>query len=319
MVGGGGETRCRIRGDILWSAFKPRTISSIREETSSCRGMIASVEAGFVDAHAVRQGLRNLGLSGRVLCVHSSLRSFGRLQGGAAAFVDACLAEQCTVLVPTFSWTAFAVAAPIDLRPCRNGTDYSWIPSPTCGDPYTPASLELDANEMGAIPAVVLNRDDSFRGDHPLCSFSAVGRWAAELVAGQSWIDTYAPLREVAAGDGAVLLVGVDLTSMTLLHLAEAAAGREPFRRCALSDDGQVHAVPVGGCSSGFEKLRQALDRCMTTTRVASSTWVALDASCALSSATAAIRSDPTITMCTNRCQRCVDATCGGPLLIPPK
>lgn len=288
---------------------------TIRGRTSKPPRHDHGVEAESVDAHAVRQGLRDLGLSGRAVCVHSSLRSFGRLRGGAAAFVDACLSEQCTVVVPTFSWTAFAVAAPIDLRPSRNGTDYSWIPSSTGRDPYTPDSPRLDAEEMGAIPADVLKRADHRRGDHPLCSFTAVGPLAAQLVDGQSWTDTYAPLRELTNRDGAVLLVGVDLTSMTLLHLAEAAAGREPFRRWALGNDGQVHAVPVGGCSNGFRQLRHALDLCMTATQVGASTWLASDASCALSEATAAIRSDPTITMCTARCERCVDATAGGPLL----
>lgn len=158
------------------------------------------------DAQAVRQGLKKLRLSGRAVCVHSSLRSFGRLHGGAAAFVDACLDERCTVVVPTFSWSAFAVAAPIELRPSRNGTDYAWTPSPARRDPYTPASRELDADAMGAIPSVVLNRGDHRRGNHPLCSFAAVGPTAGELLDGQSWTDTYAPLRELAAREGAVLL-----------------------------------------------------------------------------------------------------------------
>jgi aminoglycoside N3'-acetyltransferase len=44
---------------------------------------------------AIRSAVKALGLSGRPVCVHSSLRSFGKLIGGADAFVDAFLLEDC--------------------------------------------------------------------------------------------------------------------------------------------------------------------------------------------------------------------------------
>ena len=33
----------------------------------------------------IRKAIRNLGLAGRLLCVHSSLRSFGWVEGGRSA------------------------------------------------------------------------------------------------------------------------------------------------------------------------------------------------------------------------------------------
>src|SRR5439155_25421802 len=49
-------------------------------------------------------GIRRLGLPGRAVCMHSSLRSLGHVVGGAYAVVDAFLAESCTLLVPSFSF-----------------------------------------------------------------------------------------------------------------------------------------------------------------------------------------------------------------------
>ena len=63
------------------------------------------------------------GLDGRPVLVHSSLRSFGWVEGGAEAVVDGLLDHGCTVMVPAFS-SVFWVPAPGDQRLLRNGRDY---------------------------------------------------------------------------------------------------------------------------------------------------------------------------------------------------
>ena len=69
-------------------------------------------------------GIKSLGLSGKALCVHSSLRSFGWVEGGADAVVDALLSEGCTVMVPAMHWDN-EVPPPTHLRPLQNGFDYN--------------------------------------------------------------------------------------------------------------------------------------------------------------------------------------------------
>lgn len=44
------------------------------------------------------------GLHGRPVVVHSSLASFGRVEGGAGTVVEAFLELGCTVVVPTFTY-----------------------------------------------------------------------------------------------------------------------------------------------------------------------------------------------------------------------
>src|SRR5690348_2936441 len=100
----------------------------------------------------IQAAVRELGLAGRPLCVHSSLRSFGWVEGGADAVIDGLLAEGCTVMVPTMSWD-FQVAPPLHARPLRNGTDYNkpWMSEPQPGDSliYTPESDSLSRGWMG--------------------------------------------------------------------------------------------------------------------------------------------------------------------------
>src|SRR6185503_19260767 len=80
----------------------------------------------------IQQALRALGLQGRPVCLHSSLRSFGHVIGGAETVIRAFLDEECTVLVPTFS-SAFEVAPPSHLEFERNGWNYSTTPTPKHG------------------------------------------------------------------------------------------------------------------------------------------------------------------------------------------
>lgn len=270
-----------------------------------------------VTLEMLRRVIRKAGLSDRLICLHSSLSSFGRVDGGAATIVDAFLAQGCTLLVPTFSWDQSAVAPDPDApRPGRNGSDYdsSHMATPSNpGDPYTPESNALDLGSMGRVPAAVLSRTDRARGSHPLCSFAAVGPLASKVVDGQTAEDVFAPLRVLTSLRGAVVLAGVDLTTMTLIHLAEQMSGRRMFVRWARTTTGTIH-VRVGGCSSGFEKLSPILASIERVDSVGLSCWRVFDAAQAAEAICDAIATDPWVTHCADpHCIRCSDAILGGP------
>ncbi|HVF51365.1 MAG TPA: AAC(3) family N-acetyltransferase [Pyrinomonadaceae bacterium] len=269
-----------------------------------------------VTQHDLRDALRRLGLAGRVVCLHSSLRSFGRVEGGAASVVGAFLEEDCTLLVPTFS-SGFEVAPPPGMRLERNGWNYDARPAPEAdsGRIYTPAAHDIDRS-MGAIPAEVIARKGRVRGNHPFDSFAALGARAAELVSGQKPSDVYAPLVALARAGGFVLLAGVGLERMTLLHLAERVAGRTLFRRWARGAHGETIYAEAGGCSEGFGNLETVLRPIMRTTTVGESFWRLFPASETIKLAADAIRAEPRITLCDDAsCERCPDAVAGGPIL----
>lgn len=99
-----------------------------------------------VTVQEIRRVINSLGLSGHALCLHSSLHSFGWVEGGASTVVQGILAEGCTVLVPTFSWDAFSVPALPGMRPERNGYNYALVRPPMMGvnRVYTPETQEID-------------------------------------------------------------------------------------------------------------------------------------------------------------------------------
>jgi aminoglycoside 3-N-acetyltransferase len=133
----------------------------------------------------LRRGIRELGLAGRPVCVHSSLRSFGHVEGEADAVVEAFLVEGCTLVVPAFSW-AFFVAPPSGIGPLRNAFDYDCL-SETRGDSriYASSTSEIDRS-TGAVARAVVERPGRSRGAHPLSSFAAVGPDAESLVGVQA-------------------------------------------------------------------------------------------------------------------------------------
>ncbi len=180
---------------------------------------------------------------------------------------------------------------------------------------FTPASYEID-KDMGVVAAAVVAREGRVRGNHPLCSFAAVGPLASELIVEQRPDNVYAPLDALARLGGGVLLIGVDLRSLTLLHLAEKGAGRTLFRRWANDIAGTTMAVEVGGCSAGFQKFEPVIGSSANVWHVGLSRWRMWPASSVLLDAITAIRSEPTITHCgLPECERCNDAVAGGPIL----
>ena len=264
----------------------------------------------------IRQSAKAVGLSGRALGVHSSLRSFGWVKGGAQTVIDGLLLEGCTIVVPTF--TDFVRPAPNGRAPARNGFDYESSIECVAGNQDCVYSTDTNAvsKSMGVIPKKILQMASRDRGEHPLCSFAGVGPRSSQLIRGQKPFDVFAPLEVVAAADGFYVLMGVGLNRMTAIHLAERNAGRNLFRRWANGPAGTVIKTQVGGCSRGFESLAPAVAPLEAKTGVGRSQWRIYPARTFLEAAASAIRSDPASTHCgSTDCLRCNDAVQGGPIL----
>ena len=266
------------------------------------------------------QAAERLGVAGRAMCLHASLRSFPRLTRGPATLIDGLLSTGATVMVATMAGEAFAIPAPPDDRPARNAIDYPAMdqqagaaPWPGSADIFDPTRVETDSG-LGATSAYVAARPDRIRSPRT-GEFSALGPLARELVSAEDDDDVFGPLRALRERDGWVLLAGVGLTSMTLLHLAEIEAGRKAFIRWMRAPDGSPMRVRVGECSMGFERLAPTLAAQERRTIVGASTWRAYPAEPTLALAARAIRADPSITRCDNpSCQECPDAIVGGPM-----
>lgn len=271
-----------------------------------------------VTAGDVAEGLRRVGAAGRPVCLHVSLRSFGGIEDGPEALVQGCRLVGSTALSPSFAGTVFGLPAPPWDHPRQNGQGYDepavlGFEEAAKGPIYTPASTRVDS-WLGATAAFVAAHPERRRGASPGCSWSAIGPLAAELVGDSIESDDFGPLRRLVDRDGIVLLMGVSLTSLTLIHLAEVKAGRRPFIFWARGPGGDVIRVRGGRCSKGFDRFEGVLSDVERRTSVGASLWHAYPAEAALTLATAAIRSTPEITRCsTTSCVECRDAIAGGP------
>ena len=154
---------------------------------------------------AIATGLRSLGIrAGDVVFFHSSLRSFGHVDGGADAVVDAFLqvvGADGLVIVPTLTGT-FA-----DSEPKGQVFDPDETPS-----------------RVGRITEALRRRPEARRSRHPTHSIAAIGSRAAELVAGHEHGSTFArdgPYGRYVAWGARILFLGVDLRVNTTTHAVE--------------------------------------------------------------------------------------------------
>jgi aminoglycoside 3-N-acetyltransferase len=273
-----------------------------------------------VDLSDIERAIPHRGLAGRPIEVHASLRSFGALESGPESIVAGVLAPGSTVLAATMAPDLFGMPAPPDDRPARNGIDYARQDATATqtaavgsGRVYDASSTEVSA-WLGGFSAHVAARPDRVRCRLASGEFAAVGPLARRLIAAETEADVFGPLRALVEENGAVVLMGVGLTRMTLLHLAEVTAGRLPFIRWARGVDGRPVRVRAGECSEGFESLAPALASVERRIVVGQSRWRAFPAAEAVELAAQAIRAEPSITHCPNRgCVECADAIAGGP------
>jgi aminoglycoside N3'-acetyltransferase len=259
------------------------------------------------------RAIQNNQLASSVICLHSSLKSFGYLEGGAGTVVDAFLDTGCTLIVPTFTYDCQSLPPEGESIP-QNGYDYT---HPLADTQAYLGDKQQISEEMGTIPAHILELKESVRGDQPLNSFTAIGPLAQEIIATQRPLNIYGPYKQTyARGRTYLVLMGVGLTTATPIHFAEEKAGRTLFRRCAMdSVRGKVEAE-VGGCSHGFEKLAPSIAHLETTVQVGQSVWRIYPFRPFIDAVAGAIVKNPAITHCQNPdCLECHDAVRGGPLL----
>jgi len=159
-----------------------------------------------VNREDIKKGLKQLGLKrGDIVGVHSSLSSFGYVEGGADAFIDALLevvGKEGTIVMPTDSTNIVEVKR----TPEEIAMGVAWLYK------ILPYDLQETPCTTGIIPETFRKRKGVIRGSHPTHSLAAIGPKANELVEG--W-------HRALELDGYILLIGVGLEVCTAMHLAE--------------------------------------------------------------------------------------------------
>jgi len=248
-------------------------------------------------------GLRQLGLnSGQPLIAHASLSAFGALRGGVETLLAAVLQHCSGLLAPAFTYRTMLVPG---AGPPGNGLRYGSAAGANRMAEFFHTSLPADPL-MGVLAEAVRNHPAAGRSGHPILSFAGIG--VEPMLAAQTLADPLAPLRILARQGGWALLLGVDHTSNTALHLAEQMAGLPTFTRWALTPAG-VQACPAfPGCSLGFEQSAALLAPFERRVAVGPALLRALPLAELLPVVTAHLLTEPTALLCPRpECELCAD------------
>jgi len=194
-------------------------------------------------------GLRRLGVeTGAHVLAHSSLSSFGYVQGGADAVIDALLeavGPDGTVLVPTLT-----------------GSEMLSAENPPFFDPVTAPCW------TGRIPETFRQRPQAVRSLHPTHSVAAIGAQAQALTEGHEYSITPcgldSPYGRLVQTGGMILLLGVTHSCNTTFHHVEEIVGVPYHMQPGLAaaqvvKNGQTYTIHVMlhryGARRDFERL----------------------------------------------------------------
>ncbi len=245
-------------------------------------------------------GFRALQLGSKPVIVHSSLKSFGEVDGGAETVVSALLATFDSVIAPTFTYKT--MLTPLT-GPADNAITYgSGTDQNRMAEFYTPG-MPADPL-MGIIPETLRRLPNARRSRHPILSFAGINADAA--IASQSMDDPFAPIARLAEQDGWVLLLGVNHMVDTSIHYAEKLAGRRQFIRWALTPQGVRECPFWPGCSFGFDAIAPDLARHTRSVVIGTAYTQAVELKILFEAVIARIKKDPLALLCQREdCERC--------------
>lgn len=186
--------------------------------------------------------------------VHTSLSAIGRIQGGTDTVIGALLNRFHSIMMPAFTYQSMIVP---ETGPDDNGIRYASGKDLNCmAIPFTP-DMPVD-KWMGITAAALQTYPLSYRSRHPILSFSGVH--VEPGLSAQTLDNPLVPLEWMWKQNGWVLLMGVNHSVNTSIHLAEQLAGRTGFTRWAIQGDKIVTCEHFPGCSNGFTAAADILE-----------------------------------------------------------
>lgn len=151
----------------------------------------------------IEEGLRDLGVeAGNALEVHSSLSSFGVVDGGAISVINALM--RVVGLQGAIVMSAYPVSSAIPLSPAEQARGITWKVRVLREDGDEPSSMGIISDTFRNTPGVICGS-----GVHRVCAW---GRDAERHRQGY---------RHLVDVDGSVLLLGVGIDRCSSMHLAE--------------------------------------------------------------------------------------------------
>lgn len=203
----------------------------------------ASVTEELTEPQVTEQ-LAELGISsGSTLLVHASLRSFGRVKGGAPSILSALthlVGPTGTIVVPTFTSDNSDTSSAHQER-TRDLSPEDRVAFRANMPPFDPATTP--STDMGVLAEEVRCHAHSLRSNHPQTSFAALGAEAAKIVGdhhADCHLGEHSPLARLYEMQAQILLLGVGFNRCTAFHLGEYRVENPPHRSygCVIRRDG---------------------------------------------------------------------------------
>ncbi len=245
-------------------------------------------------------GLRDLRLGNSPVIVHSSLKAFGEVEGGAQTVVSALASVFPSLLVPTFTYKT--MLTPMK-GPEHNGITYgSGTAQNQMAEFFT---IKMPADPlMGIIPETFRKHPLAERSTHPIQSFAGMN--AGIFLKAQTMPNPLGPLGMLERQGGWVVLLGVDHTVNTSIHYAEKLAGRRQFVRWALTPKRVVECPGFPGCSAGFQAIAPDMDKYTRSVQIGEAKVQALPLVMLFRVVISRIKKDPLALLCQQEdCERC--------------
>ena len=245
-------------------------------------------------------GLRELHLGDAPVIIHSSLKSFGEVEGGPQTVVSALTAVFPSALVPTFTYKT--MLTPLT-GPEHNAITYGSGESRNRMAEFFTPRMPADPL-MGIIPETFRNQPRAERSIHPIQSFAGIN--VVNLLKTQTMADPLGPLGALEKEGGWAVLMGVNHTVNTSIHYAEKLAGRRQFLRWALTPKGVLECPGFPGCSAGFQAIAPEMEKFTRKVQIGSASVQALPLVLLFKMVIARIKKDPLALLCQQEdCERC--------------
>jgi aminoglycoside 3-N-acetyltransferase len=245
-------------------------------------------------------GLRELHLGNAPVIVHSSLKSFGEMEGGPLTVVNALAGVFSSVLVPTFTYKT--MLTPLT-GPENNAITYGSGESQNRMAEFFTARMPADPL-MGIIPEILRSHPRAERSIHPIQSFAGIN--ATNLLKAQTMLDPLGPLGALEKEGGWAVLIGVNHTVNTSIHYAEKLAGRRQFLRWALTPKGVLECPGFPGDSAGFQAIAPDMEKFTRTVQIGAAAVQAVPLVMLFKIVISRIKKDPLALLCQQEdCERC--------------
>ena len=161
---------------------------------------------------------------GMTLIVHTSLKSFGYVVGGAETVIRSlieCVGDDGTIMMPSQTWKNLDPSIGVHWEVPKEYWNIIRQEWPAYDKNVTPAI------GMGAVAEMLRSWPGSERSDHPARSLVAYGKQAKYLTENHDLSNIFgkdSPLDKLYKLNGHILLLGVGYDKNTSIHLAETIA-----------------------------------------------------------------------------------------------